>query len=247
MKTRASGLVEVIALVAVLGMGAMWVKSQFFHGDTKRAEQSTDATAEVKATQAALDAANRQKSAEVAASAAIIGQAAANIQDNKDAEFIRREVPVILAKSEAPDPAELLKAAERRELVLKGELAAINRAYGQAFEHAQKLADENARLTGERDAAIAAREAIDRKLSEVAAARRAKEQQMLVLVGIAALFAALWLWAKLTHFSPWQQAKAVADIRAKTYADPVEAIDVAASPLQQAVTRLTVKLRNLFQ
>jgi hypothetical protein len=246
MKARGSALIEVAVVLALLTLGAGYIKTQFFHGDTKRAAQSAEATAEVKATQAALDAANRQRSAEIAASATIIGQAAADIPDDKNADFIRREVPVILAKSEAPDPAELLKAAERRELVLRGELAAINRAYGQAFEHAQKLADENARLTGERDAAIAAREAVDRKLAEVAAARQAREKQMLVIIAIAAAFAGLWLWAKVTHFSPWQQAKAVADIRAGTYTDPVEAIDVAASPLQQAATRLMFKLRSIF-
>jgi hypothetical protein len=42
-------------------------------------------------------------------------------------------------------------------------------------------------------------------------------------------------------------AKAVEDMRAKAYQDPVEAIDVAASPLQQTVTRASVKIRRLFQ
>jgi uncharacterized membrane protein YsdA (DUF1294 family) len=247
MKNKGSVILEVALVVALLGLGGLWFKNQFFHGDTRRAEASQEATAVVKETVAVVDEAAKKQSAVAAASVVKIGEANAGAPESPEKSFITREVGVALANLEAPDQKALLEAERRRVAVMEGRLEEADKRYAAALGEAEKLRQEREKALRERELAFAERDAIDRKLSEVAAARRAREQQLFVIGLVAASFVALWVWTKFTHLSPWQVAKAVEDMRAKAYQDPVEAIDVAASPLQQTVTRASVKIRRLFQ
>jgi hypothetical protein len=246
MKTKGSVIIEVALVVALLGFGGVWFKNQFFHGDTKRAEESVKTTELVNTATDGLLEAEQAKGALAAASVTKIGEVAASSPNSPEKSFITREVPLALASLPAPDPKALLEAEKRRVAVMEGKLAEADRLYAKALGRAEELSLLAAKHKAELDEARAAKDKADAALVKVAAERRAREQQMLVLIVVAAAIAALWLWTKITHFSPWQQAKVVEDLRSRTYADPVEAVDVAASPIQQTITRFNVKLRSIF-
>ena len=242
---RGETTVLLLALVALAALGFVaWPK--FFHGDTKRAEKSAEATLAVNTTTDALVEVERLRAATAAASVVKIGEANTESPDSPSKNFVAREVPVALANLPAPDPHALLAAEKRKVAVMEGRVAESAALYRAALGRAEQLVSERDEARHALDLARIERAQVDSELAEVAAARRAAEQQKRLFIIFAAVAAGLWLWAKLTHFSPWQQAKAVADLRSGTYADPVDAIDVAASPLQQFVVRFFVRLRKIF-
>lgn len=232
--TRGTGLIElIVALAAIL----LIAKPAFLDGDSRRAKKSEEATAAVVETVSKVDDAAEKRGAVAAASVAKIGEANATAPASPEQEFIAREVPVALANLPAPDPQALLDAERRKVAVLEGRAMLADQLYGKALSEAKALAEAKTKAERDRDLALAARDRIDRDLSEAAAARLAAEHQrnMMILVALAA--GALWLWAKLTHFSPGQIASAVTDIKSGAYTDPVTALDTAASPLQQKLVR----------
>lgn len=212
----------VIAGVAIVGwLGFMVIKPKATHGDSRRAAESTEATAD-------LVAATKKQSAEAAASVVKIGEANAQLPGSALSTFIAKETQVALSKLEKPDPVELINAEKRKVAVLEGKVEVIASLYNDALKRADQLERDRAR-------ALAARQEADLRLEQVAAERLGAERQrnqMFVVVGIAL---ALYLYVKFTHLSPTKLAGAIADIRKGTYTDPVTAIDVKATPLQQSI------------
>jgi hypothetical protein len=235
--TRNSRGTVVVEVVVVLALIFLVAKPAFLDGDSRRAKKSEEATAAVVATVDKVDEAEKKRSAVAAASVVKIGEANATAPASPEKEFIAREVPVALANMEAPDPHALLEAERRKVAVLEGQIALADRLYGDAMSKAEKLSEAKAKAERERDLALAARDRIDRDLSEAAAAKLAMERQRNIFILVGALAVGLWIWAKITHFSPGQVASAVKDLNAKTYPDPVTALDTAATPLQQKLVR----------
>jgi len=239
MKTRGTVIVEVALVVALLGLGGIWVKNQFFHGDTKRAKESVKTTELVNTATDRLLEAEQAKGALAAASVTKIGEVAASSPDSPEKSFITREVPLALASLPAPDPKALLEAEKRRVAVMEGKLAEADRLYAKAIGRAEELSILAAKHKAELDEARAAKDKADAALVKVAAERRAREQQMLVIAGIGALIFIYAIWVKASHFSPHQVAASMTDIRSGVA--PVVAIDTPSTRLQQFLVRHLTK------
>jgi|GEM_PF-7127097 len=234
MTRNSRGTIIIEAMVA-LALIFLVAKPAFLDGDARRAKKSEEATAAVVTTVSAVDEAAKKRSAVAAASVTKIGEANATAPASPEKDFIAREVPVALSNLEAPDPQALLDAERRKVAVMEGRIQEADRLYGKALDDAKKLADAKAKAERDRDLALAARDRIDRDLSEAAAAKLAMERQRNIFILVGALAVGLWLWAKVTHFSPGQMAEVVKDINANVA--PMTAIDTAASPLQQRIVR----------
>lgn len=221
----------IIAGIAVVGLlGLLVVKPKATHGESRRADESTETTA-------ALVEATKKQSAEAAASVAKIGEANAQQPDSPTKEFIAREVPVALAKLPTPDPLALLEAEKRKVAVLEGKQEVIASLYNAALHRADTLERERAK-------ALAAKQESDLRLEQKAAEHLGAERQRNQLLLVAAIAVGLFLYVKFTHFSPGAIAGAIADIRKGTYADPVTAIDVKASNLQQSIVNFMHRLNH---
>lgn len=213
------GIAPLVILVAILasGLGLKIAKPKFLHGESRRAEASTAATAN-------LEAATNKQGAEAAASVAKIGEANAVAPDSPAKDFIAREVPLAQSKLPAPDPTALIEAEKRRAAVMQGRAEEAERLYATAMQRA-------AVLEKERSAALVARREADLALEQSAAEQRGAERQRDIFILAGVLGVALYLYAKVTHLSPGAIASAVADIR--NGQDPVTAIDIVAGPLRQ--------------
>jgi predicted membrane-bound mannosyltransferase len=204
------GSSEVIILVVLLAAAAGFIKlPALFDRDTKRAEQSQQTTEELLRVQQA-------QGASAAAGVVEIGTANAMAEDSPSKDFITREVPSVLSKLPAPDPAALLEAERRRIAVMEGRIEEANRLYGEEARRSERLARDLAE-------AIAAKRLSDQALLEAAAARRAAEQQMRIIIVIAGLLLALWLYAYATRIGRKSIALMANDIRSGER--PIVAID----------------------
>jgi len=212
----------VVAVLAVLGgVGLFAFKPKALHKASQNAETSTEATA-------ALIEATKKQGAEAAASVVKIGEANAQLPGSALTTFIAKEVALTLTKLPAPDAQALLAAEQRKVAVLEGKVDTINILYGDALKRADEL--EQARQK-----AVSARQAADLKLEQAAAEQLGAERQRNQMIVLVVVVVVLYLYVKFTHFSPSAIAGAIADIRKGTYADPVTALDVKATPLQQSV------------
>ena len=228
MKTKAFAFLPVLIGIAVVGVAGLFVaKPKFLHGDSRRAAASTEATA-------AVDAAVTKQGAEAAASVVKIGEANATAPDSKEKDFIAREVPVALAKLPAPDAQALIEAERRKAAVLAGQLEAVSRLYDQALKRADVLERERA-------AALAERRAADLRLEQAAAEALGAERTRNGFIFCGVLAVGLYLYVKLTHFSPSAIAEAVADIKAGVH--PITALDTVAGRLQQRLVNFLGRLK----
>ncbi len=197
---RASVLVIVLIAVALLGGGAWLVKPSWFPGSSRRAANSTKATANLVA---AVDA----QAASAAAGVATIGKANAEAPASPSKDFITQEVPAVLAKLPAPDPMALLEAEKRRSAVMEGRADEARRLYETEAKKAE-------RLQAERDEAIAARQKADLEIEKQAAVDHANTVRSIGLVAIIVVLVAAWLWLKFNTVGTTKLGKMAADIRA---------------------------------
>lgn len=228
MNKRCAGLtgVEIVVALAVVGLLAFAAKPSLFPGDSRRAAQSSKATARV---EAAADA----QGAAVAASVAKIGEANTEAPPSPARDFIAREVPVALSLLPAPDAERLIEAERRRAAVMEGRLEEARSLYAAA-------AKEGAELRKERDSAEAARRAADLALEQAAAAAHARTMQALALGGLAILALAAFIYAKVYGISTASAGRIAADIRAGS--DPLRALDTHLAPRLHARVRRAAKL-----
>jgi hypothetical protein len=171
--TRALTGIEVAAGIAVVGLLGWLLLPKVFHGASRRANQSTQATAE-------LLEAQRAQGASAAASVA----KASPVRD-----FIAQEVPVALSQLPAPDPKALIEAERRKVAVLEGRLEEARDLYSSAALRAERLQKDLAE-------AVEARQRADLALEQAAAAERARTIQAGAAVLLAVLIGAAWLWLK---------------------------------------------------
>jgi hypothetical protein len=207
-KNRAFTGLEIIAVLALLGVGTWFVAPKIFPGASKRAQTSVQTTQELVAAKDAPAAAN-------AASLTVINRALASVPDSPSTRFIANEVPIMLARSPAPDPMELVAAEKRRVAFLEGQLDEQRRLTAVAMKGS---VEQVARITK----AELAKQASDQALVESAAAEHARTVQLAVAAIIALLAATGWVWLKFNSVSIPNIGKLAADLRSG--ADPIAAL-----------------------
>lgn len=218
--------VEVIVVLAVLALAGWFAKPALFPGASKRAAQSTQATAQV-------EAATTAQGASAAASVVKIGEANSAAPASPSRDFIAREVPAALAKLPAPDPIALLDAEKRRSAVMEGRADEARKLY-------ETEAKKSANLQHERDEALAARRSVDLALEQSAAAEHARTTQLIGACVLAGLALAGWGYAKIYGIGHGTLGAIAADIRAG--ADPLQAIDTHTAPRLHARVKRAAKL-----
>ncbi len=230
MKPNSAGVAPLVyvAVLAIIGLGAILFKPKWLHGDSQRAAESA------KTTQALVDS-QKKLSATAAASIVTIGEAAASSPDSREKEFIIREVPVALSTLEAPDPTALIEAEKRKNAVLQGKIDVIDRLYGDQAKVADSLRRENA-------AVLAAKRASDAELAQVAAERLGAEKTAARWLFVAVACVILYLYVKITHVGPGALAEAVSDMRKQGATSGITALDGVTSRIQQKMVRIINKL-----
>jgi hypothetical protein len=204
------GSTELVILVALLIAGASFIKlPSWLDRESRRARQSQQTTEE-------LLQAQQKQGAAAAAGVVEIGTANSLAPESPSKDFIAREVPSVLSKLPAPDPAALLEAERRRIAVMEGRIEEANRLYGEEARRSERLARDLAQ-------AIAAKHLSDQALLEAAAAKRAAEQQMRILIVVAVLLFLLFAYAKATSLGPRALGRVAADIRSGE--KPIAALD----------------------
>lgn len=239
---RGEVVTAVLLGAALVALVLVAFKPKALDGESRRAKESKESTAQVITATATADEAVKKRSAAAAASVVVIAEANSSAPASPEKDFIAREAPVALANLEAPDPKELLAARDRKIAVMEGQLAKADQLYGQALKRADQLVEDRDKALRDRDVAFARRDEADRAVSEAAAAHLAttRQRNQAIIVAVAAL--ALWLYTRWTRLSSGGLAAAVKDIRAGT--DPIVAIDTATTPLQQWLTSTIAKLRK---
>jgi hypothetical protein len=225
-KIRAFTGVEIVAVIAVLGIAGWIFVPKVMHGASRRAANSTNATAQVE------QAVNAQGAA---AAASVVKMAEANsaAPASPSRDFIAQEAPVALSRLPAPDPQALLEAERRKSAVMEGRAEEARKLYEAA-------AKQSAELQRERDEAIAARRQADAALEQAAAAEHASKVQRLGLAAIALILGAGWLYAKIYGIGPKTIGAIAADIRAGD--SPLAALDANLGPRLHARVKKAAKL-----
>lgn len=217
--------IEVAAAIALVG-GLLYVFApSWLPGASKRAAKSTATTAQ-------LVKAVDEQGAAAAASVVKIGEANAAAPESPARSFIGQEIPVALSRLPSPDPRALLEAERRRAAVMEGRLDEARRLYETAARQSEKLQRE-------RDEALAARHAADLALEQAAAAEHARTLQLFAMGGVALLFLAAFIYAKIYGVTPETIGKAAADIRAGV--NPIAALSFAVP------SRLHARVRRASQ
>jgi len=223
-----STLLLVALAVAALGF---WKAPSWFDRETRRAKDSQQATTQL------LEAQQKQ-GAHVAASVVEIGVANAMAPESPSKTFIAREVPSVLSSLPQPSASALIEAERRRVAVMEGRLAEANRLYGEEAVRAEKLAAQLA-------LAQEARRQADQALLEAAAAKKAKDQQMRMIMLVAGLLAVLWVYAYLTRLGPKSIGMIAADIRSGSH--PIAALDSHVPDWLKSSVRKEAKLAQEIQ
>ena len=224
--TRGIAPLLIVALVALTG-SVLWIaRPASMRGESKRAAASVNATA-------AVEKAVGKQEADASAGVAKIGEANAVAPDSPSKDFIAREVPLVLSKLPAPDPAALLEAERRRSAVMEGRAIEATTLYTKALE-------TSAQLRKERDAALAQRRAVDSELAAAAAAHDALEQQRNIVVLIAVLGLVLYLYARFNSISFSTAGSILADV--KSGSTVLQAFDTNLAPWHHAAVRKAVQL-----
>ncbi len=247
--------IEVVVVVALLGaLGLMVAKPKFLSGESRRADQSRQATqqvvqaqAKVEDAQAKIDETAKQRSSTAAASVTTMVKAAEEAPKSPHSAFIAKEGRLALTYLDPADPAALLASEQRYSAFLEGKVELIQTLYSDAYKESKELAtklEAEKKAKAEAEAkladAMAQRAAIDQKLIVKAAEHLATERQRNMAILVAVVIGGLWLWAKLTHFSPFQMKNAVLDIQ--NGVQPIVALDTNATPLQQRIVNLLTRI-----
>lgn len=227
MKRRGAVSLLLIAAIVVLGAGGLWVaKPSIFGGASKRAANSTAATAQ-------LERAVTAQGAAAAASVVKMGEANAQAPESPARSFIGQEVPLTLSRLPPPDPKALLEAERRRAAVMEGRLDEARRLYESA-------AKQSERLQRERDEALAARRAADLALEKSAAAEHARTVQALGVGLVALLACAAFAYVKIYSITPAAIGRIAADVRSGIA--PLTALDTHLAPRLHARVRRAAQL-----
>lgn len=198
MKNRGFTGIEVIVVLAIIAAATWVLKPSLLPGASRRAAQSTTATA-------AVEKATTAQGAEVAAGLTQIATANAAAPASPARDYVSREVPFLLSMLPAPSGAALLAAEKRRVAVMEGQLDEARRLYETATRHAQTLQNE-------RDEALRARHAADIAIEQAAAAEHARTLQFMGAAAIALLLLAAWAYAKFCGISPATAGAIAADV-----------------------------------
>ncbi|MBS0229456.1 MAG: hypothetical protein JSS23_12295 [Proteobacteria bacterium] len=212
MKSRGEAATIVLITLAAAGLIA-WFVPKLWHKNTRNAEASTQATEQVDTAMRDRLAANIAKAASAAAGVATIGRATSDLPASPATEFVRAEVPAVLAKLPAPDPAALLEAEKRRVAVMEGKLQLAQKLYQEEGDRAAKLERDLAEKQHALEKAMEERRAVDTRLVATAAAQVAQSRQKWIFVGTTIVALALGLWIKLNGISIGTLGMMAADIR----------------------------------
>lgn len=223
---RGEAVVVTIVVIAAIGFIGWLVKPKLFPGESRRAAQSTEATAKLIAADAAQESA-------AAASVVKIGEANSVAPDSPSKNFISSEVPLALSRMRSPDPQELINAERRRVAVMEGKLDEARRLYEQA-------AKKSASLQSELNAAVAARHSADLALEQAAAAHHARTTQALGLAVLVVALGAAYIYLKFNHISFKSAGDILHDISSGV--DPRVAFDTHTAPRVQSAIAKARKL-----
>jgi prepilin-type N-terminal cleavage/methylation domain-containing protein len=213
-KKSAFTLIEIVVVVALLGAAATWLAPKVFHGDSRRAKQSQEATADL------LDA-QKAKEGNIAASVVVIGQANAEAPASPSKEFIAREVPLALSQLSAPDAIALLEASERKKAVMEGQLKQADKLYGQATAKVEDLVKKLAEAEEQRKAS-------DLAISEAAAYKLGAERTKMMLGAGIAVLVLVAAYLKFYGISQATMGRIAADARSGV--PVIQAIDAHLAP-----------------
>lgn len=182
---------EIVAAVAVVGFVAWLGLPKLFHGSSRRANKSTEATQQ-------LVVATTAQGSAVAASVTKIAEANSEAPASPSKDFIGQEATLALSQLPAPDPKALLEAERRKVAVMQGRLEEARDLYSSAALRAD-------RLQREVEEALEARRQADLALEKAAAAERARTLQ--ALGASAALVVTLlvggWLYLNGRRLRTW--------------------------------------------
>lgn len=210
--TRGDAGITTIVVIAIVGVAA-WLGPKIF-GDSKRAKQSTEATAKVEDAQKAVRDAEAHNAAVAAAGIVSIGKAAGDLPPSPASDYIDEEVTAVLSKLPTPDPQGLIDAEKRRTAFMQGQRDLARALFAEEHARTAKLQE----VIAEKDAALAKafeeRRAVDLELEKTAAAALVQYRQKLVLCVVAVVLAGLWVYAKLSGLSISSLGRIAADIRA---------------------------------
>lgn len=211
---KGGGVVEIVLVGGLVAVALGIWKPKSMHGDSRRAEQSTEATAQL------LETANKQ-GATAAAKISVVNDVAHTLPPSHEKTFIVAETNSALGDLPKPDQDERLKSIERKLAVLSGDLQRTNELYAEDRRNSAKLQKDY-------EKAVAERNEIDDKLTEVATARLAMEKQRnAFLVGVVLLILIVG-YLKLFGINQATLGRMVADIRGGM--DPTQAFDTHLSP-----------------
>lgn len=213
MKTRAEATAIIIIALAVLGLG-LWGAPKLWHKATRNAKASEVATQQLSAAIEAKQVASEAQASSAAAGVATIGRAAADLPASPATDFVRAEVPAVLAKLPAPDPAALLEAEKRRTAMMEGKFELAQKLYREEGDRATKLERDLADKQHALERAMDERRKVDTRLAEAAAAERAQMLQKFLFMGTTVIALALGLWVKVNGLSYKTVGSMVKDIRA---------------------------------
>ena len=226
--SRGSTGVDIVIVLAVLGIAGWMGKAFWFSDDKKNAKLSAEATQQ-------LLEAQEEQAASVAASVTSIGVANEEAPESPSKAFIAREVPEALAILPKP-PESALKAAEQRRMaVMEGRLYEANKLYVE-------LRDENTSLRLQRDRAVSQRIAVDNTLMDAAKERASDELRNIFIIGVVVLLAFGW-------FTRARQSVPLAILgqnlgQANRPKELVSQLDATLTPSQQKVVRKHAKLNT---
>lgn len=229
-------LIGALAVVALLAL----FKPKILDGDSRRAADSKQASAQVETdSQKALEA-EKAKGAAAAASIQSISNATADLPPSRATDFVRREVTVPLSLLPKPDFQALLEAEKRRAAVMEGRLQVAEGLYKDAAKENSALLERSVKAEGALEKAFQQRRQVDSELAEAAAACLAAEHQRNAFLLVAVVAVGLWVWGKIYGVSPATIGSIITDIRSGT--DPTVAIDTHTSPLLHKYIARAAKL-----
>ena len=185
LRKRGVAVVEVIAIVALIGLAVAWFKPS-------TAKSNADA---VDKKSVAVQVANDKALEKVAASVDQIGVANGMAPESPSKEFIGREVSLVKPLLPSPSPDELLAAEKRRVAVMEGRLEEANKLYASSQNENRGLLKDIAKAEkGMAD--------LRAELHEQAGAAELWKQLTIFAVVLAAAAGGLWLLAhsKMTAF-----------------------------------------------
>lgn len=231
MNKRSGEATLIVVVVLAIAAGFMLPKPKFLSGESRRAEASQEATADLAKAIEDLKKKEDEKGAKVAASLQQIGVANGQTADSPQKTFIDRELNFVSPLLPKPDYASLLAAERRRVAIAEGKLELADQLYARAAKDNQELLRKVEKLEQNFQQALAQRRDVDLRLSEAAAAVRAREQVIGILFGVCVLVLALYVFAKINGVSLRSLAVTASDIRKGD--DPVAALDRILSLSQQ--------------